>query len=125
MYTRQSVRVQWNDGMSNSFGISNGVKQLGGIFSPVLFCIYYDELLRQLEKSRKGCYIGSWFIGALAYADDIVLLAPSATEMRRLLAICDEFAADFNLSFNASNSQCMFFPPSGRQALSMPVFRLG
>jgi hypothetical protein len=29
------------------------------------------------------------------------------------------------LSFNASNSQCMFFPPSGRQALSMPVFRLG
>ena len=30
-----------------------------------------------------------WFVGALAYADDLVLLAPSATAMRRLLSVCD------------------------------------
>ena len=123
-YTDQSVRVQWNDGLSYSFSISNGVKQ-GGILSPVLFCVYYDELLRKLKQSRMGCFVGHWFIGALAYADDVVLLAPSATAMRRLLAICDEFAEEYNLSFNASKSQCMYFPPVGLpHASTMPIFRL-
>jgi hypothetical protein len=123
-YTGQSVRVQWNEGLSKDFSISNGVKQ-GGILSPVLFCVYYDELLRRLKQSRMGCFIGHWFIGALAYADDIVLLAPSATAMRRLLTICDQFADDYNLSFNTNKSQCMFFPPVGVKRLpALPTFRL-
>ena len=28
--------------------------------------------------------MGSWFVGALAYADDIVLMAPTATAVRRM-----------------------------------------
>jgi hypothetical protein len=39
---------------------------------------------------RLWCYIGPWFVGALAYADDIVLLAPSATAMRKMLNITAE-----------------------------------
>ena len=34
------------------------------------------------------------FVGALAYADDLVLLAPTPSAMRHLLAICDEYAED-------------------------------
>ena len=41
------------------------------------------------------------FVGALAYADDLVLLAPSATAMRRLLSVCDSFASEYNMLFNA------------------------
>jgi hypothetical protein len=123
-YTGQSARVQWNDGLSHSFSISNGVKQ-GGILSPVLFCVYYDELLCKLKQTRMGCFVGQWFIGALAYADDVVLLAPSATAMRQLLATCDEFAEEYHLSFNASKTQCMYFPPIGTQrTYNMPTFRL-
>ena len=60
------------------FTIENGVKQ-GGIVSPVLFCIYIyiDGLLRLLRESNVGCFIGNVFVGALAYADDIALLAPT------------------------------------------------
>jgi len=61
--------------LSEYFLATNGVK-LGGVFSPVLFCIYIDNLLVQLLKSGFGCYIGNTFVGALAYADDIVLVAP-------------------------------------------------
>jgi retron-type reverse transcriptase len=75
MYTGQQVRVLWNDIYSNCFSVSNGVKQ-GGIISPILFCIYFDVLLLALRDSGVGCYIGQWFVGALAYADDIVLLTP-------------------------------------------------
>ena len=42
------------------------------------------------------------FVGALAYADDIVLLAPSPSAMRILLQICDSYAAKYDINFNPS-----------------------
>jgi len=39
-------------------------------------------------------HIGNNFVGALDYADDIVLLAPSASALRKMLAISDNHAAD-------------------------------
>ena len=36
--------------MSNSFRVTNGVKQ-GAVLSPVLFCVYFDELLISLKLS--------------------------------------------------------------------------
>jgi len=73
--------------MSSYFTAVNGVKQ-GGVFSQVLFCLYIDDLLLSLSRSEVGCYVGSHFAGSLAYADDIVLIAPTATAMRKLLGIC-------------------------------------
>jgi len=34
-------------------------------------------------------------VGILAYADDIALLAPTAHAMRRMLSVCEEYAAEF------------------------------
>jgi len=50
----------------------NGVKQ-GGVISPILFCIYIDDLLVSLSQFGVGCYIAGNFVGAIDYADDIVL----------------------------------------------------
>ena len=75
------------------FPIHNGVRQ-GAISSPILFCLYIDELLVKLKLSKVGCYIGNVFVGALCYADDLSLLAPSADAMRKMLRICEEFAAE-------------------------------
>ena len=38
------------------------------------------------------------------YADDIVLIAPTPSSMRRLLSICDVYAAEYNISFIATKS---------------------
>ena len=51
-------------------------------------------------KASYGCYIG--FVGVLAYADDVVLLAPSANAMRKMLQLCDDFASDYDVKFNAN-----------------------
>jgi len=53
------------------------------------FCVYLDELLHALSEAKVGCYIGNVFVGALAYADDLVLTAPSdprANALRKMLA---------------------------------------
>jgi len=47
------------------FSVINGVKQ-GGIISPILFCIYIDDLMSGLAYLGVGCYIGDCYIGALA-----------------------------------------------------------
>jgi len=44
------------------------VKQ-GGVLSPVLFCLYIDDLLLALSKCGVGRFIGNNLIGALVYAD--------------------------------------------------------
>ena len=55
------------------FLATNGVKQ-GGVLglSPVLFCVY--GLLTALASANAGCYIGRNYVGALAYADDLVII---------------------------------------------------
>jgi len=45
-----------------------------------------------LSRAGVGCFVGSNFVGACAYADDIVLLAPSASALRIMLVICDNYA---------------------------------
>ena len=39
-----------------------------------------------LSDSNVGCYWGGHFAGAVCYADVIVLLAPSASALRRMLS---------------------------------------
>jgi len=114
MYTNQQVRVLWNGVYSNVFSVVSGVKQ-GGVISPVLFCLYMDELLVWLREAGVGCYVSGWFVGALAYADDLVLLAPSATAMRRLLSVCfcASYASEYNMFFNAQKSKCLIFLQRG------------
>ena len=68
--------------------------------------------LQELTKANVGCFIGNFFIGALAYADDIVLLAPTSRAMRIMLSVCDRFAKEFQVSFNAKKSKCLICPSS-------------
>jgi len=83
--------------------VKNSVRQ-SGIISPMLFCINIDGLLCILSESGVGCYTGNVFVGALAYADNIALLAPTPSTMRRLLRICDEYGQQFSVMFNAAKS---------------------
>jgi len=87
LYTVNQVSVLCAGVASDYFATLNGVKQ-GGVISPILFCIYLDDLLTRLSSSGVGCYVGLDFAGALSYADDNVTLAPTPTGMRQLLAIC-------------------------------------
>ena len=108
MYTNQSVFISWCNFSSYSFATSNGVKQ-GGVLSPILFTVYVDELIKKLHDSGIGCYIGHWFMGVFVYADDIILLAPTSTALKRLLKICDDFSEEYKVKFNPDKCKYMVF----------------
>ena len=59
-----------------------------------------------------------FFVGALAYADDLVLLAPTPSAMRRLLAISDEYAEEFSIKFNPKKSKWIAVLPRKRRWLN-------
>ena len=108
MYTSQTLRVKWGHTVSNYLTVRNGVKQ-GGVLSHLLFAIYTDSLLKRLEESGVGCHMGGHFTGALAYADDITLLSPSMSGLRTLSKVCEEYATEFDVTFNGKKSQLLFF----------------
>jgi len=53
---------------------TNGVQQ-NGILSPILFCVYVNDLLAALSKAGIAC-LGNNFVIALAHTDDTVLAPP-------------------------------------------------
>ena len=108
IYIKQMCRIKWANSISESFTAQNGVKQ-GGVLSPLLFNIYIDILLQRLKHTGIGCHIGTMFMGCIAYADDIVLLSPSLSSVNEMLAICDTYSKDFNITFNASKSKIVVF----------------
>jgi len=74
--------------------------------------VYIDDLLVQLAHIGVGCFIGRKFVGALAYADDIVLVAPTASALCKMLAVCDNYATEYYMAFNVHKSKCMVLLPS-------------
>ena len=54
-----------------------------------------------------GVILDMFSLGYLAYADDVVLLAPTPSAMRILLKICEEYGKEFSVVFNAAKSVCM------------------
>jgi len=69
----------------------------------------------RLSSSGVGCYLGLNFVGALTYADDIVLLAPTPSAMRILLQICDSYAAEYDINFNPDKSKFLVIPATKRR----------
>ena len=69
--------------MFDYFIALSGVKQ-GGVVSPTFFCIYIDDLLVSSSKTGVAGYVAGNFVGAIAYADDIVLISPTPLGMRKL-----------------------------------------
>ena len=80
---------------------NRGVKQ-GCPLSPILFNIALEALLRHLSTSTAGYTIAGYTINALAYADDVCVLATSKTDLQGTLDRCKEFADRAGLAFNAN-----------------------
>jgi len=119
LYSSLSLSVIWNGVRSDWFKSLNGVKQ-GGVLSPFLFCYFINDLLSNLENLHVGCFVGCVYFGSIAYADDIVLLAPTLVALRIMLNCCSGFANDCNILFNPGKSHCIHFSSCNRVVTQYP-----
>ena len=118
-YTRQNVLVSWNSCSTRSFTVMNGVKR-GGVLSPILFIVYIDELIVTLSESGLGCHLGTHYVGALGYADDLTLISPSLRSLNKMLNMCQQFADEYNVTFNAKKTMCIKFGSAVRDTDCVP-----
>ena len=113
-YIKQQCCVRWGTKESETFDISNGVRQ-GASSSPVLFSLYIDSLFQILESSGYGCTIDHHYYGVCAYADDIVLLSPSRSGLQEMMNIASDFFNDHgiqistNINLAKSKTKCIAF----------------
>ena len=76
------MQIKWNSSLSEPFNVCNDVCQ-GSVLSPCLFNVYMDDLLGDLRDSGVGAKIGNMFLGCLAYADDFLLISPTAAGLQK------------------------------------------
>ena len=86
--------------------INNVVRQ-GGILSPYLFNVYMDDLSQSLNCCKTGCWSGEIMINHFMYADNLVLLSPSATGLRELLLACEKYSKEHAIIYNSKKSSVL------------------
>ena len=91
--------IKWDSAWSTVFEINFGVRQ-GSVLSPFLFAVYLDDLSK-LCSPFDACYI-------ILYADDILLISPSITNLERLLHRCEHELAWLDMSINLKNNHPVY-----------------
>ena len=105
-----SSKIVWNDVLSKPVSLLSGVRQ-GGILSPLLFSIFVDDILNKLKSSNLGCYINFECLNSYMYADDILLLANSVTDLQLMLNLCSNIFQELDLPINVEKSHCLRIGP--------------
>jgi len=109
-FLKSSTSIKWQNILSRDVPLMSGVKQ-GGILSPLLFILYVNVILEKLEKSGLGCFIGYKCCNSYMYADDLILLSLTVTDLQRLFDLCCTLFNHLDLPINISKCHCLRIGP--------------
>lgn len=122
-YSNQTNQIRWQNSLSEEYRLECGVRQ-GGISSPKLFNLYLNELIVELSSKPVGCKVGNVSVNNLSYADDMVLLGPTAGSIREILRTCEEYAVKHGLMYNVRKSEYLIFGAPGKPICYKPTISL-
>ncbi|XP_075772826.1 uncharacterized protein LOC142824999 [Pelodiscus sinensis] len=100
LYSDCTTTIRAEEGETAPILLRRGVKQ-GCPLSPIVFNLAMEPLLRAMANSPAGFNLYGEKISALAYADDLVLLADNPEGLRVLLEVASRAAEWMGLRFNA------------------------
>ena len=104
---RQS-KIRLPFGETEWFRISRGVAQ-GAVESPWLYACFINGLAEDMTSRNLGVHVGGRHVPMLMYADDIVLLAGSASELQQMNAVASAHAHRNRYRHNGKKSAVMLF----------------
>ena len=67
-----------------------------------------DNLSLQLHRQSIGCTVSGSVVKHMLYADDIVLFAPSAKGLQKLLDLSHTYGCNHDIEFNPSKSSVLY-----------------
>jgi len=105
-FEKSCSSVRWGGGSSDFFPIRSGTRQ-GGVFSPILFSVFIDDVLSKLEELNCGCFIKNMCLNSFMYADDLILLSISVRDMLNMLEVCKEELSWLDMRLNISKSSAI------------------
>ena len=103
---RSCVRV--NSFHTDWFDVHCGLRQ-GCILSPLLFNLFIDDLALYIKSLDLGVEIGEEKLSLLLYADDIILLAESSSDLQLLLNALNDWCGRNHMSVNTEKSNVVHF----------------
>ena len=111
LYSRTENVIRINGEFSRKFVSTKGVMQ-GNNLSPTIFNMYINGLLKEIQESNLGIRLESCpneVINVLAYADDIVLLAETESDLQKLIDIVHEWGLKWRISVNHAKTKIIHF----------------
>ena len=101
-------KVRLPFGETEWFRVARGVAQ-GAVESPWLYSCFVNGLADALKRRGLGLQIGGVLTPLLMYADDVVLLASTVSELREMNKVASEYARLNRFTHNGKKSAVMVF----------------
>ena len=109
-YDKSFACVKWGSASSTLVQMKSGTRQ-GGVCSPALFAVFVNDILIQLEKSGLGCIIDHYCLNSFMFADDLVLLTMTISDLNDMIAICKLELDWLDMRVNVLKSDCIRVGP--------------
>ena len=107
MYNKVHLSVRLPNGITQSFPSNIGVKQ-GCKLNPILFNIFINDLNEIFDKTFcQPAKIKSLTLNNLLYADDLVLVAETSSDLQNCLDRLQEYCDKWRLTVNIKKTKIM------------------
>ena len=108
LYSNVKCAVKVNNYTTEWFDVAIGLKQ-GCLLSTTMFNLYINDLSEILNQSNSGIFINGANVNHLFYADDLVLMVESETDLQYLLSILANWCTNNKMTINLTNTKMMHF----------------
>jgi exonuclease III len=106
LYKDQRVIVRVGNKESKEIELGRGVRQ-GCCLSPILFNIYLEEMIREIEMKMKGVKIGGRKVSCVRFADDMAVLAEDQKGLEISIKMLEEACKAYGMKVNAKKTKVM------------------
>lgn len=125
LYCDANLRIVHRGKVGPEFQVNSGVKQ-GCILSPLLFNIVLDYTMRRVNSKKRGIQWNTFErLVDLDYADDIVGMTQTMSDMKGFLDDLTAYARDVGLIINIAKTKLMRINPPTQTRSSVQALRVG
>jgi hypothetical protein len=108
IYAKVESSVLLGNSHTDWFSIFVGLRQ-GCLLSPILFDLFLDDLVQEIQNLGKGVKCGNKRVSILLFADDIALLAETKEDLELMLKTLYEYSLKWRFKFNLDKCAVIVF----------------